>query len=145
MSVTFNTPVRVFKRNNPTNDGTIAPDNTGAAVVSQQVALIAGTAVTVTIPAGAIINHVTTYMSTGAAGTPNVTINGNVVGTLSTAAGVNAMVATANIPLLINVGTVDATLSYTATAATAGTLSVTYTARNPDGTITAQGAGLTNE
>ena len=145
MSVTFNTPVRVFKRNNPTNDGTIAPDNTGAAVVSQQVALIAGTAVTVTIPAGAIINHVTTYMSTGAAGTPNVTIAGDIVGTVSTAAGVNTLVVTGNVARLANVGTTDATLSYTATAATAGVLSVSYTARNPDGTITPQGAGLVNE
>ena len=36
MSSTFTTPIRVFKRNNPTNDGTIAPDNTGAARLSQQ-------------------------------------------------------------------------------------------------------------
>lgn len=144
MSVTFNTPVRVFKRNNPTNDGTIAPDNTGAAVVTQQVALVAGSAVTVTIPAGAIVHDVQAYMTTGAAGTPNVTIAGDVVGTVSTAAGVNSLVVTGNVGRLINVGTTDATLSYTATAATVGTLSVMYTARNPDGTITAQGAGLSN-
>jgi hypothetical protein len=36
MSSTFTTPLRVFKRNNPTNDGTIAPDNTGAAQLTQQ-------------------------------------------------------------------------------------------------------------
>ena len=36
MSSTFTTPLRVFKRNNPTNDGTIAPDNTGAVRLSQQ-------------------------------------------------------------------------------------------------------------
>jgi len=145
MSVTFNTPVRVFKRNNPTNDGTIAPDNTGAAIVSQQVALVAGSAVTLTIPAGAIIHQVQSYMTTGAAGTPNVTVNGTIIGTLSTAAGLNLLsVTAANVGTMANVGTTDATLSFTATAATAGVLSVTYTARNPDGTITAQGAGLSN-
>lgn len=36
MSSTFTTPLRVFKRNNPSNDGTIAPDNTGAAQLTQQ-------------------------------------------------------------------------------------------------------------
>jgi hypothetical protein len=36
MSSTFTGPIRVFKRNNPTNDGTIAPDNTGAAQLTQQ-------------------------------------------------------------------------------------------------------------
>lgn len=144
MSVTFNTPVRVFKRNNPTNDGTIAPDNTGAAIVSQQADLVAGSAVTITIPAGAIVHQVQTFMTTGAAGTPNVTIAGDVVGTVSTAAGVNTLVVTGNVARLANVGSTDATLSYMATAATAGVLSVSYTARNPDGTITAQGAGLSN-
>ena len=146
MSVTFNTPVRVFKRNNPSNDGTIAPDNTGAAVVSQQVALVAGSAVTLTIPAGAIIHQVQSYMTTGAAGTPNVTVGGTIIGTLSTAAGLNLLTVTAaNVGTMANVGTTDATLSFTATAATAGVLSVSYTARNPDGTITPQGAGLVNE
>jgi len=36
MSSTFTVPLRVFKRNNPTNDGTIAPDNTGALVATQE-------------------------------------------------------------------------------------------------------------
>ena len=36
MSSTFTSPIRIFKRNNPSNDGTIAPDNTGAAQVTQQ-------------------------------------------------------------------------------------------------------------
>jgi hypothetical protein len=40
MSSTFSTPLRIFKRNNPTNNGTIAPDNTGAAKVSQEVQLV---------------------------------------------------------------------------------------------------------
>jgi hypothetical protein len=36
MSSTFTTPLRIFKRNNPTNNGVIAPDNTGVASASQQ-------------------------------------------------------------------------------------------------------------
>ena len=36
MSSTFTVPLRVFKRNNPTNDGTIAPDNTGALAATQE-------------------------------------------------------------------------------------------------------------
>jgi len=40
MSSTFTTPIRIFKRNNPTNNGTIAPDNTGAVKCSQEVQLL---------------------------------------------------------------------------------------------------------
>jgi hypothetical protein len=150
MSVTFNTPVRVFKRNNPTNDGTIAPDNTGAAIVSREKAVVGGTATTVVIPAGAIVRSVTAYVTTaaGTPGTPNVTIGAEVVGTLSDAAGINAITfgtgATA-VGLLANVGTSDVTLSYTAGADAVGYLSVAWTARNPDGTITNVGEGYTNE
>lgn len=150
MSVTFNTPVRVFKRNNPTNDGTIAPDNTGAAIVSREKAIVGGAATTVTIPAGAIVRSITAYVTT-AAGTPaatNVTLGGTVVGTLSDAAGVNAVTfATGSTAVgkLANVGTTDVTLSYTPGASAAGYLSVAWTARNPDGTITNTGEGYTNE
>ena len=150
MSVTFNTPVRVFKRNNPTNDGTIAPDNTGAAIVSREKVVVGGTATTVVIPAGAIVRSVTAYVTTAAGppGTPNVTIGAEVVGTLSDAAGINAITfgtgATA-VGLLANVGTSDVTLSYTAGASAVGYLSVAWTARNPDGTITNVGEGYTNE
>lgn len=52
MSSTFTSPIRVFKRNNPTNDGTIAPDNTGAAQLTQQQYItnpIAATAVGTTV------------------------------------------------------------------------------------------------
>lgn len=150
MSVTFNTPVRVFKRNNPTNDGTIAADNTGAAIVSREKAIVGGTATTVTIPAGAIVRSVTAYVTTaaGTSGATDVTIDSTVVGTLSDAAGINAITfgsgATA-VGLLANVGTADVTLSYTAGASAVGYLSVVWTARNPDGTITNTGEGYTNE
>ena len=147
MSVTFTTPIRVFKRNNPTNDGTIAPDNTGAAIVSQQKAFVGGTAATITVPAGAIIHSITDYVAT-AAGSPaasNVTLGGTTVATLTDAAGVNtATLDYTQAALLSNIGTSDLTLSYTAGASAVGVLSVQYTARNYDGTITAQGAGLSN-
>lgn len=147
MSSTFTGPVRIFKRNNPTNDGTIAPDNTGASITSQQKAIVGATATTITIPAGAIIHTIVGYFST-AAGTPattNVTLNGTTIATLNDAAGVTTATLTgAQAALLSNIGTSDLTLSYTAGASAVGTLSVQYTPRNVDGTITAYGSGYTN-
>lgn len=147
MSTTFTTPIRIFKRNNPTNNGVIAADNTGAAVCTQQKAFVGGVASTITIPAGAIIHEIQAYVST-AAGAPsatNVTLNGTVVATLSDAAGVNAgALAAGQAALLSNIGLNDLPLSYTAGASAVGTLSVTYTPRNPDGTITPVGNGYTN-
>ena len=110
--------------------------NMGATIVAQQVPLVAGSAVTLMIPAGACITAVQTYMTTGAAGTPNVTVGGTIIGTASTAAGLNPLVVTAaNVGTMLNVGATDAILSYTATAASAGTLVVAYIVRNSDGTI----------
>ena len=115
-----------------TTAGTVR--NTGATQVSQQVPLVAGSAVSVWIPAGSIIRDVQTYMTTGAVGTPNVTVGGTIIGTVSTAAGLNSLVVTAaNVGTMANVGATDAQLSYTATAASAGVLSVTYTVRGSDG------------
>ena len=113
MSSTFNGPIRIFKRNNPTNDGTIALDNTGASVVSQQKAIVGAVATVARIPAGAIIHNIVGYFSTG--GTVPATINVN-----------------------------DLSLSYTAGAGAVGQLSVMYTARNVDGSITPVGEGYTN-
>ena len=109
-----------------TTAGTVR--NTGATLVTQQVTLVASSAVTVMIPAGSIIHDVKSYMTTGAAGTPDVTVGGTTIGTLSTAAGLNNLVVTA-----ANVGATDAILSFTATAASAGVLSVAYTVRGSDG------------
>jgi hypothetical protein len=115
-----------------TTAGTVR--NTGATQVTQQITLVAGSAVTCWIPAGSIISNVQAYMTTGAAGTPNVTVGGTIIGTVSTAAGLNALVVTAaNVGTMSNVGSTDAILSFTATAASAGVLSVTYTVRNSDG------------
>lgn len=147
MSSTFTSPIRIFKRNNPTNDGTLAPDNTGASITSQQKAIVGGTATTATIPAGSIIHSIVGYFST-AAGTPattNVTLDGTTVATLNDAAGVTqATLTSAQAALLANIGTSDLTLSYTAGAGAVGYLSVQYTPRNVDGTITAYGSGYTN-
>lgn len=120
------------KNTTGTTAGTVR--NTGASVVTQQVALVAGSAVTVMIPAGAIIHQVQAYMLTGAVGTPDVTVGGTIIGTLSTAAGLNTLTVTAaNVGTMADVGTTDKVLSFTATAATAGVLSVTYTVRGSDG------------
>lgn len=147
MSTTFTGPIRIFKRNNPTNDGTSTPDNTGAAVVSQQGAIVGGVAAAETLPAGAIIHNIVGYFSTaaGAPSSTNVTLNGTVIATLSDAAGVNtAALTAAQAALLANIGTTDKTISYTAGAGAVGTLSIMYTARNVDGSITAVGNGYTN-
>lgn len=149
MSSTFTQPIRIFKRNNPTNDGTIAPDNTGAAAVTQQAVISGITPATVVLPAGAIVHEIQSYIITApVTGTaPNVTIDSVVVGTLSNTGGVNTAsfgTGTTGVALLSNVGSVDATLSYTAITGATGVLSVTYTARNSDGTITAYGSGYTN-
>lgn len=108
--------------------------NMGAASVVQFIPLAAGSAVTCMLPAGAQILNAYTYMTTGDAGTPNLTINGTVVGTISTVAGRNALSVTASaVGTLNNVGTSDVIASYTATAATDGYLVIHYVVRNKDG------------
>lgn len=152
MSSTFTSPIRIFKRNNPTNDGTSTPDNTGAAVVSQEVAIVAGAAATLTIPAGSIIRNVTGYLNVVGAASRAISITSNgtttSVGTVvTTALGVVAGTFTASAAvanLLANVGTYDVTVTLASEAASAGTLSVEYTARNVDGSITAYGSGYSN-
>lgn len=154
MSSTFTAPIRINTRQTTSNDGTISADNTGAAVVSKQVALAGATAVTAVIPAGSIILNVQSFVTTAGStpATPNVTVSSStvsstIIGTLSNAAGVNAITFNttgANVAVAANVGTTDATVSFTAGAAAAGYLSITYVARNQDGTITPYGSGYTN-
>jgi hypothetical protein len=127
-------PWRLGTVNNTTGTTAGSVRNMGCTAVTQSVALVASSAVTVMLPAGSIVHDVKTYMTTGASGTPAVTIGGVEVGTISTAAGQNTLSANAtNIATLINVGTTDKVLSYTATAASAGTLLVLYTVRASDG------------
>ena len=149
MSVTFNQPIRVYKYNNPSNNGVIAPDNAGAVNASQQnsfsgvnaAGLIAtygiGNAATtpdpVVIPAGAIINNIRLYETTAPSAFTGmvitVAINGTSVGTITptTTGGVIAasFTATAAVAaLLANVGTSDAVITYTVgtTSGVTGTL-----------------------
>ena len=148
MSSTFTCPIRINKYNNPTNDGTIAPDNTGAAQCTVQAAIVGGEETAVVIPAGSIISNVQTYVTAvGAGSAANVDVDGETVGTVSDAAGVNAITfgtgATA-VGLLANVGTADVAVTYTPGGSAEGFLSVTYTPRNADGTITPYGSGYTN-
>lgn len=176
MSSTFTQPLRIFKRNNPTNDGTIAPDNTGAAQSTQQAFItpitatrLAGaiptidvgttTAVPFVLPAGALVSTIRFYQTTAPSaltgGVVTVAIAGVDVGTITptTTGGVIVLSPTATAAvatILSNVGTTDATVTFTATAITAitgtlaGTFSVEYTPRNSDGSIIAYGSGYTN-
>ena len=149
MSSTFTCPIRINKYNNPTNDGTIAADNTGAAQCTVQKAFVGGTEVSITIPAGSIISNIQAYVTTaaGSPGTPNVAVDGTTVGTLADGAGLKSTTFTADgatATLLSNVGTDDVAVTYTAGASAVGFLSVTYTPRNADGTITPYGSGYTN-
>lgn len=151
MSSTFTAPIRVNTRQTTSNDGTISADNTGAAVLTQQVAFVSGSAASVVIPAGSIIHEIQGYINDAATSRAiSLTVNGTTtsVGSLSTAtlgvasATFTADAATAN--LLANVGAYNCTVTLASESSSAGTLSVTYTARNADGTITPYGSGLTN-
>ena len=149
MSSTFTGPIRIFKRNNPTNDGTIAPDNTGAANCSQQVqfsGVAAAGAITtygigsqsttqdsIVIPAGAMISNVrlfeTTAPSALTSGVITVTIGATTIGTITATATNGGVISyvpaatTAAAALLANVGTSDVTLTFTwARSAITGTL-----------------------
>ena len=152
MSSTFTVPMRLNTRQTTSNDGTISADTTGAAMISQQRAIVAGAAATDVIPAGSIIHSITGYLNVvGAASRAiSLTVNGvtTAVGTLTTTAlgrveaTFTASAAVAN--LLANVGAYDCTVTLASEAASAGTLSIQYTGRNADGTITPYGSGYTN-
>ena len=152
MSSTFTVPMRLNTRQTTSNDGTISADTTGAAMISQQRAIVAGAAATDVIPAGSIIHSITGYLNVvGAASRAvSLTVNGvtTAVGTLTTTAlgrvevVFTASAAVAN--LLANVGPYDCTITLASEAASAGTLSIQYTGRNTDGTIIAYGSGYTN-
>jgi hypothetical protein len=151
MSSTFSAPIRVNTRQTTSNDGTISADNTGAVVLSQQVAFVSGSTASVVIPAGSIINNIQVYVNDAATSRAlSLTVNGTTtsVGSISTAAlGVNAAAFTTSATvanLLANVGAYDCTVTLGTEVSSAGTFSVTYTARNSDGTITPYGSGYTN-
>jgi hypothetical protein len=156
MSSTFSSPIRVFKRNNPTNNGTIAPDNTGAVQVAQQhyllpeISATTAGAVTLTtadvgtttvtplvIPAGSIVNHIfffqTTAPSALTGGVITVAIDGVTVGTITpTTTGGRIGIAFTNTTTaaaeLANVGPLDATVTFSQAAISAitGTIAGTF-------------------
>jgi hypothetical protein len=154
MSTTFTGPIRVFKRNNPTNDGTLAPGNTGAVQVSQQqfiapitTTISAGalptfdigttTAAPFVIPAGAILQRITFYETSAPSvltgGVITINVGGTDVGSITptTTGGPITMIPTATAAVasvLANVGTSDVTVTFTATAISAitGTLAGTF-------------------
>jgi len=152
MSSTFTVPLRLNTRQTTSNDGTISADTTGASMISKQTPIVAATAATIVIPAGSIIHSIDGYLNVvGAASRAvSLTVNGTTtsVGTLTTTAlgkvavSFTASAAVAN--LLANVGAYDCTITLASEAASAGTLSVQYTGRNSDGTITPYGSGYTN-
>jgi hypothetical protein len=152
MSSTFTVPMRLNTRQTTSNDGTISSDTTGAAMISKQAAVTGGAAQTVVIPAGSIISDIKLYINVvGAASRAvSLTVNGTTtsVGTITTTAlGVASIAFTASAAvanLLANVGAYDCTVTLASEAASAGTLSVEYTGRNSDGTITPYGSGYTN-
>jgi len=152
MSSTFTVPMRLNTRQTTSNDGTTSADTTGASQISKQVAIVAGAAATAVIPAGSIIHSIDGYLNVvGAASRAvSLTVNGvtTAVGTLTTTAlgkvavSFTASAAVAN--LLANVGGYDCTVTLASEAASAGTLSIQYTGRNADGTITPYGSNYTN-
>lgn len=152
MSSTFTVPLRLNTRQTTSNDGTISADTTGASMISKQAAVVGGSAQTVVIPAGSIISDIKLYINVvGAASRAvSLTVNGTTtaVGTITTtalgkvSASFTASAAVAN--LLANVGAYDCTVTLASEAASAGVLSVEYTGRNSDGTITPYGSGYTN-
>jgi hypothetical protein len=186
MSSTFTTPLRINKRNNPTNNGVIAPSNTGAALVSQQQFFLpisapqaAGalptykfgetTPTAFVIPAGSIIQEFQLYLTsapsaiTGGAITASISVTDPLTGVVTTTqlatSGLTIFGGILNFgqvltptvtSLLANTGPLDVVISFAISAITAitgtaaGTISMSYTARNADGSITAYGANLSN-
>jgi hypothetical protein len=121
------------KNTTGTTAGTIR--NMGATVVIQSVPMVSGAVSTIILPAGAMVHAVTAYVTTGAVGTPTVSIGSTGVGTLNTAQGFNTLsVTAANVGTLADVGRSDIALTVTVTSGATGTLAVTYVVRNPDGT-----------
>ena len=142
MSSTFTAPLRINTRQTTSNDGTISPDNTGAALLSQQFTVTTGTDAVIYLPAGSCISYVQFYPTT--AGTSRaVTLDGVSVGTVATnAPSINVLT---NVTLSANTGPATSTLRVAhGTDGSAGVFSVVYTARNADGTITPYGSGYTN-
>ncbi len=169
MATSFNAPLKVYSRENATNDGTIAADNSSAVLGVQFVTSTAwdGTASTVNaarIPAGSYLYDMVIHIVAGAnpVAAGNVNINWNpdggtasVIGTVT----VNALNANdserlelqwdnTNNDVFNNVGTVPGYITFGDSGLTAGTttnFATFFVTRNSDGTLTNTGANLVNE
>jgi len=153
MSSTFTSPIRIFVRNNPSNDGTIAPDNTGASAATQQVTFsgvnAAGAITTyqvgspttldsIVLPAGSLISNVRLFETTAPSAFTGmvitVAVGGVTIGTLTplTTGGVISLVvdttSTAAAAKMANIGTSDAAVTFTVgtTSGVTGTLAGTF-------------------
>jgi hypothetical protein len=153
MSSTFNQPLRIYKYNNPTNNGVIAPDNTGVAHVTQTVSFSGiaaagliptygtGSASTtldpVYVPAGAAITNVklieTSAPSAFTGMVITVAVGGTSIGTITptTSGGLITIAFTASTTaaaILANVGTSDVPVTFTVgtTSGVTGTLGGTF-------------------
>jgi hypothetical protein len=142
MSSTFSAPIRVNTRQTTSNDGTISPDNTGAAVLSQQKTVTTAEDAIVYLPAGSYI-HSAQFIATDTGTSRAITLDGTSIGSVATTGTVNAAVFTS--ALVANTGPATSTLAVAhGSDGSAGVFSVVYTARNADGTITPYGSGYTN-
>jgi hypothetical protein len=142
MSSTFTAPIRVNTRQTTSNDGTISPDNTGAAVLSQEVTVTTTEDATVYLPAGSFIQQVV-FVATTEATSRDITLDGVAIGTVGT----NGVWNYANLTSVLIANTGPATSALVVAAGTdgsAGVVSVMYTARNADGSIAPYGSGYTN-
>ena len=137
MSVSFNQPVRIYKYNNPTNNGVIAPDNTGAAHCTQEsyitnpistansgtvtltTADIGSTTVTpFVLPAGSIISNIKFFQTSSATGLTGGVITVSLTQP-STTGGSNTVTA---------IGTITPTT-------TGGVIPISFTASNAVATV----------
>lgn len=149
MSSTFSAPIRVNTRQTTSNDGTLSPDNTGAAVLTQQVAVgPTNPDARFYLPAGSIIHNIQWYGVTG--GTSRTIVIDNetgetVLGTIDTSGtGVESAVLADGGAALYTGATTSTVVMNAGADDGVGTFSIMYTARNADGTIAPYGSGYTN-
>lgn len=147
MSSTFTCPIRIGTRSTTSNEGVISPNTYGGAVCSQQAVFEADGEANMVIPAGSIVHSVTGYINdTGTS--RDVFINEVNSGTLTTSAAgvVNAVFnSIGGLALfLANPGDTDITFRLSSEASSSGVVSIMYTPRNANGTLTPYGEGLSN-
>lgn len=168
MATSFNGPLKVYQRRNPTNDGSGngLVSTAGAAIVSQDTTYVDNGTVSETLnwaylPAGSRISNILFGLTAGTAAVGAGTVNVNfqadgatlvVIGTIAVpalAAGASSNVLTASLTNLgiFNIGTTPGYISFGPESIGSGATvyaSVEYVVRNTDGSITNTGANLSN-